>query len=174
MIGVIVMALALIAATVHLFVSRKQRTGVRALDLYLLYTLVVGVGVGYLFAGLGHLLMADRIAEQLGWATGSPFQTEVGLYDVAFGVLGICCIWLRREWWYATAVGVTVFSVGAGINHVRLLLGTGGSGSLNAGSVLPDLIVPVLLVAFFVARHYVARREPAGRVQARLGSDHPA
>jgi hypothetical protein len=173
MIGVIVVVLALVVATVHLFVSRKPRTGVRALDLYLLYTLVVGVGIGYLFVGLGHLLMADRIAEQLGWATGSPFQTEVGLYDVAFGVLGICCIWLRREWWYATAVGVSVFAVGAGINHVRVRLGSGG-GSLNAGSVLPDLIVPVLLVAFFLARHYVARRESGGRVRAHLESDHPA
>ena len=31
---------------------------------------------------------ADKVAEQLGWATGSPFQTEVGLFDLAFGVLG--------------------------------------------------------------------------------------
>lgn len=68
---------------------------------------------------------------------------------------------------------MTVFSVG-GINHVRLLMGTGASGSLNAGSVLPDLIVPALLVALFVARHYVVRRQPAGQVQPRLGSDHPA
>ena len=61
MIGVIVIALAMVVATVHLFVSRKPRNGMRALDLYLLYTLVVGVGVGYLFAGLGHLLMANFI-----------------------------------------------------------------------------------------------------------------
>jgi len=128
------------------------------LDLYLLYTLVVGVGAGYLFAGLSHLLFADRIAEQLGWATGSPFQIEVGLYDVAFGVLGICCIWFRDQWWYATALGMSVFAGGAAINHVRDLVAQGDSSALNSASVLADLLVPAILVVLFIVRWRLERR----------------
>jgi len=152
---IIVIVVALVVATIHLYVSKQPRTARRKLDLYLLYTLVVGVGAGGLFGAMGHLFAPDRVAEQLGWATGSPFQTEVGLFDLAFGVLGICCIWIRGQWWYAVTVGWTVFAVGAGINHL-LLTGEAQGGALNAGSVLPDLIVPALLIVLLVVRHRLA------------------
>lgn len=158
MTGIVVILAALAVATVQLFVSRKPRTSRRVLDLYLLYTLGVGVGVGYLFGGLGHLLFADRVAEQLGWATGTGFQTEVGLYDVAFGVLGLGCIWFREQWWYATSLGISVFAVGATVNHVRDLVAEGNASALNSASAVSDVIVPILLLAFFVARWALSRR----------------
>jgi hypothetical protein len=153
---VIVIAVALIVATVHLFVSKQPRTSRRALDLYLLYALVVGVGIGGLFGAMGHLFAADKVAEQLGWATGSPFQTEVGLFDLAFGVLGVCCIWFRGQWWYAVTLGWTIFAVGAAGVHLREMSGSANDGSLNAGSVLPDLIVPALLVVLLIVRWRIA------------------
>jgi hypothetical protein len=155
---IIVIAAALLVATAHLFLSKKPRTGRRAVDLYLLYTLVVGVGVGGLFGATGHLLAPDTVAEQLGWATGSPFQTEVGLFDLAFGVLGVCCIWFREQWWYAVTVGWTIFAVGAAGVHLSEMTGTADNGSLNAGSVLPDLVVPVLLIVLLVVRSRLRER----------------
>ena len=149
---IIVILAALAAATVHLFVSKQPRTGRRAAELYLLYTLVVGVGAGGLFGAMGHLFAADKVAEQLGWATGSPFQTEVGLFDLAFGVLGVCCIWFRGQWWYAVTLGWAIFAVGAAGVHLHEMSGSADNGSLNAGSVLPDLIVPVLLVVLLIVR----------------------
>ena len=149
---IIVILAALAVATVHLFVSKQPRTGRRAAELYLLYTLVVGVGVGGLFGAMGHLFAADKVAEQLGWATGSPFQTEVGLFDLAFGVLGVCCIWFRGQWWYAVTLGWAIFAVGAAGVHLREMSGSANNGSLNAGSVLPDLIVPAILVVLLIVR----------------------
>jgi hypothetical protein len=155
---IIVILAALAAATVHLFVSKKTRTRRRTADLYLLYVLVVGVGLGGLFGAMGHLLAADQVAKELGWATGSPFQTEVGLFDLAFGVLGVCCIWFRGKWWYAVTVGWTIFAVGAAAVHVHEMLGARNNGSLNAGSVLPDLVVPALLVVLLVVRSRAVER----------------
>jgi hypothetical protein len=149
---IIVILVALAVATVHLYVSKQPRTGRRAAEVYLLYTLVVGVGIGGFFGAMGHLFAADKVAEQLGWATGSPFQTEVGLFDLAFGVLGICCIWFRAQWWYAVTLGWVIFSVGAAGVHLHEMSGTANNGSLNAGSVLPDLVVPVLLVVLLILR----------------------
>ena len=154
---IVIIVIGLVAATVHLYASHKPRTADRALELYLLYTLLLGVGFGGLFGAMGHLLLADRVADSLGWATGSPFQTEVGLFDLAFGVLGICCIWIRGQWWVATAIGWSIFAVGAGVVHIRDLVEKGNNG-LNAGSVLPDLLIPALLIALLVARWAVARR----------------
>jgi hypothetical protein len=107
---------------------------------------------------MGHLFAADRVAEQLGWPTGNPFQTEVGLFDLVFGVLGICCIWFRGQWWYAVTLGWTVFAVGAAVIHLRAMSGSANDGALNAGSVLPDLIVPILLVVLLILRHRLASR----------------
>jgi hypothetical protein len=157
---IIVILAALAVATVHLFVSKKPRTGRRIAELYLLYALVVGVGVGGLFGAMGHLFAADKVAEQLGWATGSPFQTEVGLFDLAFGVLGICCIWFRGQWWYAVTLGWAIFAVGAAGVHLHEMSGSANNGALNAGSVLPDLIVPVLLVVLLIVRHRLGGGAP--------------
>jgi hypothetical protein len=162
---IIVILAALAVATAHLFVSKKPRTGRRAAELYLLYTLVVGVGIGGLFGAMGHLFAPDKVAEQLGWATGSPFQTEVGLFDLAFGVLGVCCIWFRGQWWYAVTVGWTVFAVGAGVNHLYEMSGSANNGALNAGSVLPDLIVPALLIVLLVVRHRLAAAPPVAETR---------
>jgi hypothetical protein len=159
---IIVIVVALLVATAHLFVSKQPRTGRRVAELYLLYTLVVGVGIGGLFGAMGHLFAADKVAEQLGWATGSPFQTEVGLFDLAFGVMGICCIWFRGQWWYAVTLGWAIFSVGAAGVHLHQMSGSANNGSLNAGSVLPDLIVPVLLVALLIVRWRLGIEKPSG------------
>ena len=167
---IIVILAALGVATVHLFVSKEPRTGRRTADLYLLYVLVVGVGLGGLFGAMGHLFAADQVAKELGWATGSPFQTEVGLFDLAFGVLGVCCIWFRNESWYAVTLGWTIFAVGAAAVHVHEMLGSGNNGSLNAGSVLPDLVVPALLVVLLVVRARAAERTGAAPAQAGTGA----
>jgi hypothetical protein len=157
---IIVIVAALAVATVHLFLSKKPRTGSRAAEIYLLYALVVGVGAGGLFGAMGHLFAADKVAEQLGWATGSPFQTEVGLFDLAFGVLGVCCIWFRGQWWYAVTLGWTIFAVGAAGVHLHDMSGSVNNGSLNAGSVLPDLIVPALLVVLLIVRWRLGGEKP--------------
>ena len=167
---IIVILGALLVATVHLFVSKKPRTGRRVAELYLLYTLVVGVGIGGLFGAMGHLFAADKVAEQLGWPAGSPFQTEVGLFDLAFGVLGICCIWFRGQWWSAVTLGWTIFAVGAGVNHLYEM-GSASNGSLNAGSVLPDLIVPVLLVVLLIVWRRLGGATVAGPAQASGGAE---
>jgi hypothetical protein len=168
---IIVILAALAVATVHLFVSKQPRNVRRAAELYLLYMLVVGVGIGGLFGAMGHLFAADRVAEQLGWPTGNPFQTEVGLFDLAFGVLGICCIWFRGQWWYAVTLGWTIFAVGAGVNHLYEMSVSASNGSLNAGSVLPDLIVPILLVALLVVRHRLGGGAVAEAAQAAEGAE---
>ena len=46
------------------------------------------VGIqGFIYAG-GHLFFPDPIAESIGWPKGNPFQWEVGLANLSYGVLG--------------------------------------------------------------------------------------
>jgi hypothetical protein len=87
--------LSLIIAAIHLFRDKRQRTASRIAEVLLLWLLVINVGVGGVFGFIGHTVFADRAAASIGWPAGNPFQTEVGIANLAFGVVGILCYWFR-------------------------------------------------------------------------------
>ena len=73
---------------------------------FLLWLLVIVVGVGSLYAFMGHTFAADDVARSIGWPPGSPFQFEVALHDLAIGVLGVLSFWLRGDFWIATVIAL--------------------------------------------------------------------
>ncbi|ACL16218.1 DUF6790 family protein [Methanosphaerula palustris] len=68
-----------VVALLHLAKERKTADAHRRLEIVLMWQLVCGLGLSMIWGGIGHLLFADRVAESIGWATGSPFQQEVGI-----------------------------------------------------------------------------------------------
>jgi len=87
----------------------KQHTGVQALETFLMWQIALGLG-------LGHLLTPDKVAESIGWPTGSPFQREVGMWDFFMGFVGLLCLKFRNEgFWTATIIGCGLFSFAAGV-----------------------------------------------------------
>src|SRR2546423_1550594 len=81
--------------------------------------LVFLVGVPGIVGATGHIFNADDVAESIGWPKGSPFQYEVGVANLALGVLGIMCSWVDGDFWTATVVAQSVFLWGAAIGHIR-------------------------------------------------------
>ena len=61
----------------------------RVLSRHLLNGLVYLIGVAGIIGATGHLFKADDVARSIGWPTGSPFQWEVGVADLGWGVLGV-------------------------------------------------------------------------------------
>ena len=47
------------------------------MSVFLWYFVVVEVGYGSLRNFVGHLVLKDTVAASIGWAPGSPFQTEL-------------------------------------------------------------------------------------------------
>jgi hypothetical protein len=78
--------IAAVAAIIHIRI--KNYHGSRALETFLMWQIAIGLGLGCLYAGTGHLLLADKVAESIGWPTGNPFQREVGMWDAAMGIVG--------------------------------------------------------------------------------------
>jgi hypothetical protein len=55
---------------------------------------------------------------------------------LAFGVLGVLCLWFRRGFWAATTIGFAVFIEGAAYGHIRDIVVHHNYAPGNAGVVL--------------------------------------
>ncbi len=154
MLPIVFVSASLIGFSLHLALSKEPRTRSRIVELLLLYLLVINIGLGSLLAWYGHTFMADEIARKIGWQPGSPFQFEVALADLSWGVCGMLCIWLRHGFWTATGIGSSIFLLGCAFGHIRQIIQEGNMAVYNAGPVLwiGDLGVPITVLILLVMR----------------------
>ena len=139
--------IAVTGSLIHIYFDKKQRSPRRTLEIILLWFLPVFLGISSVMAFLGHTFAAGKIAAYIGWPPGNPFQLEVALANLAFGVLGISCIWLRGNFWTATVMASSIFAFGAAFVHIREIIVNHNYAPGNAGAVLYlDIGGPVLLI----------------------------
>ena len=146
--SVVFVLVAIIYATVNVLVY-----DVKAVEAFLGSFLFWCVGCQGIGACVLHWYRptADKIAEGIGWAPGSPFQKEVAAAGGAFGILGVLCGWIGGDFWTATAIGASFMFFLMGIGHVLDIVRAKNISIYNAGSVLyTDLLVPVVLIALLI------------------------
>jgi hypothetical protein len=147
MFGFILLAAGLLLPTVHLLVWTKDRSVGNIARLYLAYLLPISVGIGGVLAFMGHTFRAEEVAKSIGWPTGNPFQFEVAVANLAFGVLGLLCLKFQNGFWAATVLGYGVFLEGAAYGHIREIVQAGNWSINNAGPVLfADVFFPIFLM----------------------------
>lgn len=147
---IILFALSFVVAGVHIYRYKEPRTGGRVAEILLLWLLVINTGFGGLYAFSGHVFAADEVAASIGWPAGNPFQTEVGVANLAIGTLGILSYWIRGNFWTAAVIATAIWLLGAAI-HVREMVGEGNYNPGNAGVVFyMDIIGPLLLIALLI------------------------
>jgi len=154
--------LTVICCGISLIRNRKDLSAGRVVDTLLFYLLLINVGFSGLFAFFGHAFLADQVAASIGWAKGSPFQFEVAVANLAFGVLGILCVFFRDGFWLATGTGYAVFLFGAAFGHIREVLTAGNLAINNAGPVLyiGDIGIPALILALLFAKRSLKQSRP--------------
>lgn len=146
-IWIVILGLIVSGTLVHIKVAN---TGI--VETFLLYFLVLQVGVGSLFCFVGHYFVADKVAKAIGWPGGNPFQTELAFSNLALGVLGILCIWLRGNFWLATIIAYSVFFFGTAWVHVREVLKNKNFSIWVTGPVLyTDVISPLVAIGLLIA-----------------------
>ena len=149
------LAAVVVATCLHLWLGKRPVSARRIAEVLLLYLLVIFVGLGGLMGFLGHTFKAREIALKIGWQP-SPFQFEVAVANLAFGILGILCLWQRRGFWTATGIGYSTFLLGCAYGHLKDMIMQGNFAPYNVGPVLwvNDLAVPLaILLLLFVRRH---------------------
>ena len=81
--------LALVIAAVRVYLDKQPRTKGRVVETFLLWLLVICVGVASVLTFVADAFFADRMAASLGWPAGNPFQSLVAVANLSVGVLGI-------------------------------------------------------------------------------------
>ncbi len=149
------------------FYSKRVLTFKKIVKTFILSFLVITVGFSSLWAFIGHTFFASQIASYIGWAPGSPFQQEVAFANLAFGVLGILCYWVRGNFWTATIIGVSIFLLGDAVCHISNMFSTSNSAPGNAGAVLVlDILVPLLLLGLLVAYKFLQDRDVRSAIKS--------
>ncbi len=153
----LIYSFSLIGFFIHLFVSKKDRNKKELFELLILYQIVVNIGILSLLSAFALLYAPKMVADSLGWPT-CPFQHELGNVNLAFGVLGILCIWFRGNFWTATIIGASIWLLGDGIGHLALIYsaGDGASTATSAGinnwiMLITDFLIPITLLLLLFA-----------------------
>lgn len=149
---ILMLTAALIAIILHT-AFMKQRSAKKVVGIVLMYLLAIAVGSGALIAGFMHIFNGPATAQMIGWPAGSPFQYEVGVADIAFGVVAFLCIFFRGNFWLAAIIANSVFLFGCMIGHIRSLMLSGNMAAYNIGAniIISDLILPLVLIGLYVA-----------------------
>ena len=146
--------LAVVAASIHVLFSSNRRSSAHAIAAtYLIYFLFFYVGVMGVFTAYAHVLRPMQTSASIGWAT-SPYEYEVGMADLTVGVLGILCLWIRGNFWLATAVANAVWLLGDAIGHLREVTLHNNHAANNSGIFLyAEIITPLLILYLALYNH---------------------
>ena len=104
------------------------------------------VGAVFLYSGLAHVLIPKIAASAIGWKV-SPFQKEVGYYDIFVGGAGILSsLPIGEKFIPGTILIFGGFSFLAGLNHLYELVFLKNTSKHNSGLVLfTDIVTPIIL-----------------------------
>ena len=137
--------LSLVAASIHLGVSSSRRSSKAAT--YLLY----------LLTAYAHVFRTVQTSASIGWST-SPYEYEVGMADLTVGVLGIFCLWLRGNFWLATAIANAVWLLGDAVGHIRQMVLNSNHAANNSGIFLiTEITMPFVILVLAIYVHMKSR-----------------
>jgi hypothetical protein len=155
---------ALAFAGFHLLRHKEPRTRESTLEIVLMYWLMIAIGLAGIVGGLYHLFDGKEIAEEIGFTRGNGgFQTEVGFGDIAIGVAGFLCRFIRDPlFWLAVLVVAAISLWGDAYGHIYQWIEYDNTDVDNNGPVLYyDILVPLVGIVLYVLMMRARRAAPA-------------
>ncbi len=121
------------------------RAGRRAEQLFR-WVILLGAGVGSLYAAGMHIFFGPQTAANIGWGT-SPFQYEVGVANLGFGLLCVLAFRASHAFRVAAVTGLACWLWGAALVHLREMAVAHNFAPGNAGVWFwTDVLLPLLLM----------------------------
>lgn len=136
-------ALAVLFILIHLSMRIKR---VSYAEIVFRWMVLFPLGFVGIYTFVMHVFFSEVAASVIGWSS-SPFQFEVGIADLALGVLGILSFRGLYGFRLATVIAATIMLWGDAIGHVYQMAVNQNFNPGNAGSWFAlDLIVPAILL----------------------------
>ncbi len=133
------------------------RPGRRAEQLFRWVSLL-GAGIVGLYAAGMHIFFGPPAAANIGWQP-SPFQYEVGIANLAVGLLSVLSFRASYAFRLAAVMGLACWLWGNAVGHIRQMIVAGNFAPGNAGPWFwTDVLVPLLLIALLRLAHSEVRR----------------
>lgn len=131
---------------IHLIKKKKPWNSAKTSEIFLSYFLVLNMGIPGIMAAIAHIFYGPETARMIGWAPGSPFQFEIGMANLAFGVLGLLCYWRRGRFWEAAIIGWSIFLLGCFAGHIKEFYVNHDAAPWNIGFFIwfNDLVLPIV------------------------------
>lgn len=126
-------------------IIKKQRNVTDIAETVLLYQLSVTVFLSSLQGFIGHVLMSEQIAAQIGWVSNG-FQKELGFVSLGIAIASFLCIWYRGRFRLAVIIIFSSFYLGAAGVHIKEMLLIGNFNPLNVLPVISDVLIPLTLI----------------------------
>lgn len=126
---------------VNLFTKRNS-----FFEIIFRWTSLFAVGFTGIYVFVMHAFFPVTAAANIGWHV-SPFQFEVAVADLAFGVLGILAFKASYSFRLAFVIGLTFWLWGNAAGHVYQMITQNNLTGGNAGSWFGlDIAVPLILI----------------------------
>lgn len=127
------------------FALWRQPSGSRA-EHWLGWVLFFAIGADALWAGLFHVLLPHTAAHFIGWQV-SPFQFEIGVADIALGIVAMAALWRPLAFRQAVALYAIVFYAGVAYGHVHEMFVAGNFAPGNFGVLFALTLVRIAVLA---------------------------
>lgn len=145
--GNLVPILFVLSFAVAAFAGKPARYEARLLD----WLLLLFLGIGSTWSGIFHVFFPGIASASIGWAP-SPFETEIGIADIAMGVMAFVAFWRTLDFKAAVIVYVVIFHLGVTIVHVHDAMVGGNVAANNFGLLLISTIMSAFLLPWLYFR----------------------
>lgn len=136
-----------IVALFFMLINRLVTKGrVSGAEIVYRWTALFAVGATLIYAFVMHVFFQDIAAPAIGWAP-SPFEYEVGIANLAFGIIAILSFNASYNFRLAVVIAITIWLWGDAIGHIYQMITQQNFSIGNAGSWFwMDLYLPLVLI----------------------------
>jgi hypothetical protein len=160
-IPLVLTALAPIGAWLHLRRHPEPHSRARTFEIFLLWWLVLALGVTGVLGAAVHVFNGEQTAEMIGFTRGDGgFQFENAMGDLAIGLAALLCLRIRGTFWLAVLVVTAVQYYGDALGHVYQWL---ANDNTHVGNVGPPLWFGIITPTVGLLLYVGWRRAGGGR-----------
>lgn len=146
-ISIIFIVLAIIIAGAKVLIRRISNK-TKIYEEFYRWTTLLSAGFIGIYTFIAHAFFPEISAANIGWQT-SPFQYEVAVANLGFGLCCILAFWASYSFRLATVIGISCWLWGNAVGHIREMIVAHNFSPGNAGPWFwSDVIVPLLLIIF--------------------------